>query len=80
MEKLSDVLLIIDLQVGVCLDAIPVYRLPQLIEHVNQRIDSYHQAGKNIIFVQHCDEVLIQGEHAWEVIPQLDQGKGTYFV
>lgn len=71
MQELCDVLLIIDLQQGVCLGNQTIYNLPSIIERVNQRIESYHQFSKKIIFVQHCDEELVIDSDSWQIIPQL---------
>ena len=65
MEKLSDALLIIDLQKGVCLENGTIDHFAELIALVNERINRYRKQEKPIIFIQHCDEDLLENSEAW---------------
>ena len=57
---LADALLIIDLQNGVChQEDHSIDHLEQLVLTVNSLIHNY--SGRPIIFVQHCDEELVEG-------------------
>ncbi|MHC5228811.1 cysteine hydrolase family protein [Enterococcus sp. LJL99] len=80
MQKLADALLIIDLQKGVCFGEEEIFNLASIIELVNQRILDYSENGKMIIFVQHNDEVLLQGKEAWEILDELNQEKADYLI
>ncbi|MGM0172824.1 hypothetical protein IGI53_000177 [Enterococcus sp. DIV0788_1] len=71
MPKLSDALLVIDLQKGVCFKEQPIYHLDELISNINQRIIDYRQANKTVVFIQHCDEELIPHTKAWELLTEL---------
>ncbi len=78
---LADALLIIDLQNGVCYqDNRSTDHLSQLIPMVNSLICNYSDQKRPIIFVQHCDEELVKGTTAWEIISELHTEKGTHFV
>lgn len=55
---LSDALLVIDIQNGVVKGRSPVANLSFLIDQVNKRVKQYREANKQIIYIQHCDEVL----------------------
>lgn len=81
MEKKKKALLIIDLQNGVCYQEQPLHHLNELLKRVNQRIKSYREAGRPIIFVQHNDEDLVQGTKTWQLHPDLQALPATdYFV
>ncbi|WP_125762569.1 cysteine hydrolase family protein [Levilactobacillus mulengensis] len=68
---MADVLLVIDLQNGVCYGDETAVNLPQVIAGVNARIAAYRQTKKPIVFVQHTDADLVKGTHDWEFIPEL---------
>jgi nicotinamidase-related amidase len=80
METCADVLIIIDLQNGVCYNETHLFDLQNLITKVNNRISLYRGLKKPIIFVQHCDEELVAGEKAWAIIEHLDVEEQDYFV
>ncbi|WP_407886411.1 cysteine hydrolase family protein [Levilactobacillus sp. N40-8-2] len=69
---MADVLLVIDLQNGVCYGEQTAAHLSQVIAGVNARIAAYRKAKKAIVFVQQADDDLVKGSHAWELIPELD--------
>lgn len=68
MAMLSNVLLVIDLQEGVCNGVEPAHKIEQLVQRVNARIESYVIKGKKIIYIQHCDDELMKGEPEWEIL------------
>lgn len=71
MEKISDTLVIIDLQKGVCFGEQTIDHFNDLITLVNQRIKLYRDQDKPILFIQHCDEDLIPNSAAWEIVDEL---------
>ncbi|PWW08739.1 nicotinamidase-related amidase [Paenibacillus cellulosilyticus] len=72
MEICADVLIVIDLQNGVCCSEEHLFGLEQLLSTVNERISSYRKLNKPIIFVQHCDEDFVHGEEPWAIHAGLD--------
>ena len=68
--KTSDVLIVIDMQNGVC-DGI--YRRNEFIEQINQRILIYRKEKKPIIFIQHHDDELIKESEGWQLLPAFEQ-------
>lgn len=80
MENLTDALLIIDLQKGVCFGEEEIFNLASTIELVNQRIIDYSEHDKLIIFVQHNDELLIQGKEEWQILDELKQERADYLI
>lgn len=80
MGKLSDVLLVIDLQNGVCQGEQTCYQLQEVINQVNHRIAKYKEHQKVVIFVQHNDEELVAGTTPWEIIKELESEWATYFI
>lgn len=81
MEQVSDALLIIDLQNGVChQENTTIHQLEKLVATVNKRIALYNQAKLPIIFVQHNDNELRKNSFAWEILPAIQTDKCDYFV
>ena len=83
-NNLVDVLLVIDLQKGVCdfeWDGkdYQIYNFEKVINGVNERIELYFSQGLPIIFIQHNDESLVEGQTDWEIVDQLKSKKGNYF-
>lgn len=72
MEVCADVLIVIDLQNGVCYNKEHLFELEKLLIKVNERISLYRKLHKQIIFVQHCDEDLVPGEEHWALNAKLD--------
>ncbi|UOF06113.1 cysteine hydrolase [Lactiplantibacillus plantarum subsp. plantarum] len=68
---MADVLIIIDMQVGVCRGSQPVANLATVIAGIQQRITSYRAQNKPIVFVQHHDADLVTGSADWQMIPEL---------
>lgn len=63
----QDALLVIDAQNGLN----NAYHYDELIQKINQLIDSYHDAGKPICFIQHTDDELLYGSEAWQLDSRL---------
>ncbi|QNK60920.1 cysteine hydrolase family protein [Paenibacillus sp. PAMC21692] len=72
MGNCADVLIVIDLQNGVCYNKEHLFELEKLLAKVNERILFYRNLDKQIIFVQHCDEELVPGEEHWAIHAKLD--------
>ncbi|RJX40544.1 cysteine hydrolase [Paenibacillus pinisoli] len=72
MGNCADVLVVIDLQNGVCYNKEHLFELDKLLTKVNDRISLYRKLDKPIIFVQHCDEDLVPGEELWAINKKLD--------
>ena len=58
MDTCADILIVIDLQNGVCYSEEHLFDLQNLLTKVNKRISSYRKSNKPILFVQHCDNML----------------------
>ncbi|MET3939811.1 nicotinamidase-related amidase [Paenibacillus sp. PvP094] len=81
MATCADVLIVIDLQNGVCYSGENyLYELPNLLDRVNRRIAIYRELDKPIIFVQHGDEELVPGEEPWAIHSDLDVQEQDVFV
>lgn len=81
MATCADVLIVIDLQNGVCTSGENyLYELPNLLDRVNRRIAIYRELDKPIIFVQHGDEELVPGEEPWAIHSDLDVQEQDFFV
>lgn len=80
MGTCADVLIVIDLQNGVCYNGEQLFDLKSLLTKVNNRIALYREANKPIIFVQHCDEELVPEEEPWAIHAKLDVKEKDFFV
>lgn len=80
METCADVLIVIDLQNGVCYSGDHLFNLQNLLTKVNNRIALYRELHKPIIFVQHCDEELVPEEEPWAINANLDVQEQDFFV
>jgi len=80
MQANADVLIVIDLQNGVCFSAEHLVELPRLLTKVNNRISCYREQQKPIIFVQHRDEELVPEEELWAIHADLDVQEQDYLV
>lgn len=80
MDKCADVLIVIDLQNGVCSSGNSLFDLQSLLNKVNNRIALYRELQKPIIFVQHCDEDLVPEEESWAIHANLDVQEQDLFV
>ena len=80
METCADVLIVIDLQNGVCYSREHLFDLQNLLTKVNNRISLYRELQKPIIFVQHCDEELVPEEELWAINAELNVQEHDFFV
>lgn len=74
---MSEALLIIDLQNGVCKQP-KTDNFDEVMRHVNQRVAEYRDLP--VIFVQHSDEELIPNQELWQIVSELTQPKNGYYV
>ncbi|MBZ2202281.1 MAG: cysteine hydrolase family protein [Liquorilactobacillus hordei] len=65
---MADVLMIIDMQNGVCRSSEPLVNLTQVISGIKERIDIYRSQNKPVIFVQHNDKDLVKNGYNWKII------------
>lgn len=65
-------LLLIDFQKGIESPTQQLYRLPAVLDKVNQRIAVYRQHHAPIIFVQHEEIELPFGSDSWQLFEKLD--------
>ncbi|MGF9700382.1 cysteine hydrolase family protein [Paenibacillus sp. MABNR03] len=80
MGTSADVLIVIDLQNGVCFSGEHLFDLDNLLSRVNSRITLYRELHRPIIFVQHCDEELVPEEEPWAIHADLDVQEQDFFV
>lgn len=73
---LADTLLVVDMQKGVLTEnSRSVYRKAELVKRVNARIETYRQAQKPIVFIQHDDAYLLKESEDWQLLPELSVRK-----
>lgn len=78
---MNKALIVIDVQEGFFSDSnYPVYNEKELINNINQLIDSFRKDGKPIIFVRHIDEDLIKGTRPWEVYSKIHSTSDDLYV
>lgn len=77
---MKKVLLIIDLQQGVCYGEETLHELDLLLQRVNTRIATYREQGLPIIFIQHEDEDLVPQTNEWSLHPALASSPEDYYV
>ena len=76
-------LLLIDFQKGIESPTQQLYRLPAVLDKVNQRIAVYRQHHAPIIFVQHEETELPFGSDSWQLLkswihnPQIFSSENT---
>lgn len=80
MMQLSDALVIIDLQKGVCSATNPIYNLESLIQRLNSRISDYFNEQKTIVFIQHTDSDLPLHSEAFSLLDNLRQPLTSRYV
>lgn len=52
-----------------------------MIDQVNKRIKHYREANKQIIYIQLCDEGLVEGSIPWAIIDELEKdSEGIYMI
>lgn len=77
----ADVLIVIDMQNGVCqYEGQTIPQFDRIVPEINKRIGQYVAQKKPIIFVQHTDDYLVKGSHEWTIIPELNQKKANLFI
>ena len=73
-------LLLIDFQKGIESPSQQLYRLPAVLDKVNQRIAVYRQHHAPIIFVQHEEIELPFGSDSWQLFEKLDAQPTDFFI
>jgi nicotinamidase-related amidase len=74
-------LLVIDVQKGLFEKSIPIYNAEMLLENINHLIDSAHQIGVPVFFIQHSNNTALQeGSDAWLIHPQLQPAACDYII
>lgn len=73
----QDILIVIDVQNGVCAG---IYQREALITLINQRIAAYRVAQKPILFIQHHDLEIEKGSESWELVPELDARASDFYL
>lgn len=79
--KTADVLVIIDMQNGVCHyedQTIPDFG--SLVSGINERIDTYTRNSKPVVFIRHTDDYLLKDSEKWQIIPELNKTQGHYVI
>lgn len=77
----ADVLIIIDMQKGVChYEDQTISHFEHIVSRINDRISAYASEEKPVIFIQHTDEYLEKGTEKWEVLSELNQNQSEYFI
>lgn len=76
---LSDVLLVIDLQNGVCKNG-KIYNYKNIIQNINNEIDKFHLNKKPVIFIQHNDSSLKHGSNEWKLVSDLHNSDDDYYI
>ena len=73
-------LLLIDFQKGIESPTQQLYRLPAVLDKVNQRIAVYRQHHAPIIFVQHEETELPFDSDSWQLFEKLDAQPTDFFI
>lgn len=73
-------LIVIDLQNGLEHSDTRLFQLTTVLTGVNQRIADYRNKQQPILFIQHEDNELIVGSHAWQLFDQLDAHKEDFYI
>jgi nicotinamidase-related amidase len=72
-EGNKEVLLVVDVQVGVMSEA---WDAPRIIKNVVRAVERARAQGVPVIWVQHSDEVLVYGSPEWQWVPELVPAEG----
>lgn len=81
MTNICDVLLIIDLQNGVCNDGDnSIHHLSELVSLVNDLIQKYKKHNLPIVFVQHNDADLIKNSESWQIFKGISYDSNAFYV
>lgn len=73
-------LLIVDVQNGLLNKTSNVYNAHKLIENINLLEYKARQAGVPIAYIQHENNILVEGSHDWELHPGLNPTEDDLFV
>jgi len=76
-EGNKTVLLVVDVQVGVMNDA---WHAPRVIKNIARAVERARADNVPVIWVQHTSSDLVQGEPAWQWVPQLVPAKGEALI
>ncbi len=71
------VLLVVDVQVGVMSDA---WDAPRVIKNVARAVERARADDVPVIWVQHTSSDLVQGEPAWQWVPELVPAEGEALI
>ncbi|TPR23161.1 isochorismatase family protein [Apilactobacillus timberlakei] len=74
---IADCLLIIDMQNGVYN---PIEHKESFLKNINSRINLYHDYDKPVIFIQHNDDILIEGKHEWNFVKNLNHNEHDIYI
>lgn len=66
-------LLVIDVQVGAVVGG---WNVPAVVANIASAVERARAQGVPVIWIQHCDEELVEGTDAWRYVPELVQGAG----
>lgn len=81
MPKISDALLIIDLQNGVCTNGKDsLHDLSSLTNLVNNLIEKYQKNRLPIIFIQHSDDDLVMNSKSWEIYSEIAAVPDAFYI
>lgn len=61
-------LLVIDVQNGVVVDA---YERNTVVANVGSLVERARREGVPVVWVQHCDDQLVEGTDEWRIVPEL---------
>lgn len=74
-------LLVIDVQRGLFVRDLPVYKADRLLSNVHDLVDRAHAASVPVIYIQHCGEKsLVKGTNNWELHPDLHPEHGDWHI
>ncbi len=76
-ESNKQVLVVVDVQVGVVKEA---YDAPRIVKNVARAVERARAEGVPVIWVQHSDEGLIYGSPDWQWMPELAPAEGEPLV
>lgn len=69
----KDVLLVVDVQVGVMRHA---WEAPRVVENIGVAVEKARRSGAPVIWVQHADDELVYGGPDWQLAPELTPAAG----
>ncbi|MCF8298009.1 MAG: isochorismatase family protein [Saprospiraceae bacterium] len=72
-------LLIIDIQIGLT-SGKKLFNEISFIDTVNSAIQKIRDSGNIVVFVQHSNKLLVNGEKAWEIDNRLDKNENDIYL